>query len=84
MGLNWIIVSAIASAISGLLGKTYSAHSIGGFLTKNIIARGCSFIGTLISSLIFSENLLSFGGLLLSIIIASVLVVSIRGQLAKL
>jgi hypothetical protein len=84
MAINWIIVSAIASGISTVIGRTYSAHSVAGFIAKNVIARGCSLIGTFISSAIFSGNVLSWGGLVVTIIIASLLVLLIRGNLAKL
>lgn len=84
MGMNWIIASAIASCISSMVGRTYSAHSVAGFIAKNVIARGCSLIGTFISSTIFSGNVLSWGALLVSIAIASVLVLLVRGKLATL
>jgi len=82
MNINWLIASAIASTLSSIMARSYHAHSVTGFIVKNIAARGCSLIGTLISSVLFSGNVLSWGGLGVSIAIASMLILLIRGRLA--
>ena len=80
--LSWLIAIAIAAALAKRL--MVQPSTIVGVIARNLAAFVSSVIGTVIGSVLFKGSVLTLGSMMVSVIIAGVLILLIRGKLANL